>query len=173
MASVVPEKGLNFSVYADGGELLGVAEAKFPNGEFMTTEIKGAGIAGVIDSPGMGHMQSITAELTWRTTTKEWANLLSPVGHVLDMYADHLSFDSGLGVYKHSQIHAFMRAVPKSWDAGKLVVSESTETKTTHEIYYLKIDIDGVNVLEIDKYDFIYRVNGVNYLEQTRRNLGK
>ena len=173
MSNGVPEKSLNFNVYADGGELLGVAEGKFPNGEFMTSEVKGAGIAGVIDSPGFGQLQSMTLELTWRTTTKDWARMMIPGAHILDLYAAHLSFDAGLGQYKTSQVHAFVKGVSKSYDAGKLAVSESSETKTTIEIYYLKLEIDGIEQLEVDKYNFIYKVKGYDYMSEVRRALGK
>ena len=46
MANIIPEKGINFSVYLDGEDLLGVAEGNFPNLESMTSEVKCAGIAG-------------------------------------------------------------------------------------------------------------------------------
>lgn len=173
MPNVVPEKSLNFTVYADGGELLGVAEGALPGVDFMTSEVKGAGIAGVIDSPGMGQMNSMTMELTWRTITRDFARLLAPVGHVLDMYAAHLNFDAGNGQYRTSQIHAYIRGISKNCEPGKLAVSESSETKTTFEIYYMKLEIDGIEYLEVDKYNFIFRVNGVDYMSEVRRALGK
>ncbi len=173
MSNIVPEKSLNFNVYADGGELLGVAEGQFPNGEFMTSEVKGAGIAGVVESPGFGQLGSMTLELTWRTTTKDWGRLLHPNAHILDMYAAHLSFDAGLGIYKTSEVHAYVKAVTKTFDTGKLAVSESSESKTVHEVYYIKLEIDGEEQLEVDKYNYIYRVQGIDYLQEIRRALGK
>ena len=173
MPNFIPEKALNFSVYTETGELLGLAEGTMPNVEMMTSEVKGAGIAGVVDSPGMGQAGSITCELTWRSRTKSWATLLAPVGHILDMYSAETDFESGLGIYVTRQVHLFMRAVTKSFDMGKLAVSESTETKTTHEVYQMKLDIDGVEQLMLDKYNYIYRVKGIDYLTGVRSALGK
>ena len=49
---------------------------------------------------------------------------------------------------------------------------ESQDGSTEHEIYYMKVDIDGKELLELDKYNFIFSVNGTDYLAETRRNLG-
>ena len=56
MPNIVPEKLNDFRVYGDGNALLGIAEGNFPNIEFMTSEVKGAGIAGVLESPALGHV---------------------------------------------------------------------------------------------------------------------
>lgn len=173
MSNIIPEKSNNFTVYIDGEEQAGIAEGNFPSGEFMTTEIKGAGIAGTIESPGIGHMQSMTVELTWRATTPKFIDLMKPTGHTLDMYTEVLSFDAGLGEYKRHSVNVFLKAVTKSYELGKLVVNDSQEGKTVHEIYYLKMRYDGVEVLEIDKYNFVYKVRGVDYLAETRAALGK
>ncbi|MBQ9628373.1 MAG: phage major tail tube protein [Synergistaceae bacterium] len=173
MPNLVPEKALNFNVYTETGELLRIAEGTMPNVEMMTSEVKGAGIAGVVDSPGMGQVNSVTCELTWRTRTKSWATLLAPVGHILDMYSAEIDFDAGLGIYVTRQVHLFMRAVTKSFDMGKLAVNESTETKTTHEVYQMKLDIDGIEQLMIDKYNYIYRVKGIDFMTGVRSALGK
>ena len=173
MANIVPEKSNNFTVYVDREEQSGIAEGSFPNVSSMTSEIRGAGIAGVIESPGLGHMQSITVELTWRVITDKFLDLLKPGGHELDMYAEHMSFDAGRGEYVSRSINVYMKAVTKEYELGRLVVNDSAETKTTHEVYYMKLFVDGREELEIDKYNFIYRVRGTDYLSETRRALGK
>lgn len=172
MPNVIPEKMTQFQVYADDGVLLGIADGNFPSLEFMTTEIKGAGIAGTLDSPGGGMFGSLTLALNWRITTKDFAALLEPVSHTLDLYAEHASYDAGRGSYVKQRFHVYLKALTKKGDYGKLVQMESQEGSTEHEIYYMKIDIDGQELLELDKYNFIFKVNGTDYYAETRRNLG-
>ena len=62
---------------------------------------------------------------------------------IAGIYAEHQDFDAGRGEYKTRSIHVFMKAITKQYDIGKLVVGESSETQTTHEVYYLKLYIDG------------------------------
>ena len=71
MANTVPEKLINYKVYLDRSDMVGLADVELPNFEAMTETIKGAGIAGEIDSPTLGHYGSMTLTLNWRTITSE------------------------------------------------------------------------------------------------------
>ena len=159
MPNVIPEKITKFNVYSDDSRLLGVADGNFPSLEFITTEIKGSGIAGTIDSPGGGQFGSIVVTLNWRTTTR-------------DFYAELLSYDAGYGEYRSESLHVYLRAFTKKGDMGKLPDMESQEGSTEHEVYYMKADIDNSEQLLIDKFNYIYRVQGEDYLADTRRALG-
>ena len=169
----MPLKASNFKVYLGGEDLLGIAEGNFPNIEFMSSEISGAGLAGTIDMPTPGHFGSLTCSLTWRTITEHFTRLSAPYAHELDLYAEHLGWNSGLGSYTSHSIHAYMKAMTKRFDLGKLVVGDSAEAQTEHEIFYFKLSIDNTEQILIDKANYIYRVNGLDYLTDTRRALGK
>ncbi|MGI6252135.1 MAG: phage major tail tube protein, partial [Aminivibrio sp.] len=86
MANVVPEKNINFSVYLEGGDLLGVAEVTLPPFEAMTETVKGAGIAGEFESVVLGHFGSMVVTLNWRNVTDSAIKLLAPRAHNLDLY---------------------------------------------------------------------------------------
>ena len=36
----------------------------------------------------------------------------------------------------------------------------------------MKLSIDGSEILEIDKYNYIHKILGVDYMAEVRRNLG-
>ena len=172
MPNIIPEKITKFNIYADDSRLLGVADGNFPSLEFITTEIKGSGIAGTIDSPGGGMFGPIVVTLNWRTTTPDFWELAAPGGHILNMYAELLSYDAGYGEYKSQQLYVYIKAFTKKLDMGKLPDMESQEGSTEHEVYYMKVDIDNAEQLMIDKFDYVYRVQGRDYLADTRRALG-
>lgn len=170
--SLVPEKGINFRVYHEGSALLGTAEGNFPNLEFMTSEIKGAGIAGTSESIVLGQLNAMTVSLTWRATTKEFPRILASKVHNLDMYASQQYFNSSTGQYETKQVHAYMKVVTKTGNIGNLVTGDLTGTQTEHNVYYLKLWIDGTEVAEIDIYNYICKINGVDYCAQVRADLG-
>ena len=172
MPNIIPEKVLNFNVYADGGRLMGIADGNFPPLEMMTAEIKGAGIAGTIDAPGLGQFGSLVITLNWRLTTRDYWELGAPGGHILDMYAAGQQIDAGTGDLIATRIHVFAKAFTKKMDPGKMDVVATQDASTEHEVYYMKADIDGLEVLEIDKMNYMYRVNGVDFLEDVRAALG-
>ena len=172
MPNIIPEKITKFNVYSDDSRLLGIADGNFPSLEFITTGIKGAGLAGTIDSPGGGMFGSIVVTLNWRTTTRDFMQLAIPGSHTLDLYAELLSYDAGYGEYKSESLHIYMKAFTKKLDMGKLPDMESQEGSTEHEVYSLKVDIDNEEQLYIDKFNYIFRVQGVDRLANTRRALG-
>ena len=82
-------------------------------------------------------------------------------------------WDAGLGEYVTKQLHIFCKAIPKNFTVGNLTVSDSSETESEFEVVYMKIELDGKERIEIDKYNYIYKVDGVDYLAGVRANLGK
>ena len=67
----------------------------------------------------------------------------------------------------------FLKAIPKSANLGNLVVGDGSGTETELEILYLKVELDGKERIELDKLNYIYKVDGVDYLAGVRSALGK
>lgn len=173
MANTVPEKLINYKVYNEGADVIGLADVELPNFEAMTETIKGAGIAGEIDSPTLGHFGSMSLTLNWRTITSENAGeLLKPKSHQLELRAAQQNYNAGDGEYSVSPAKVVVKATPKNTNLGKLEVGATTETSTEFEISYIKITIDNKEVVELDKYNFVYRVKGIDYMADTRVALG-
>ena len=173
MSNLIPEKGINFAVYYDGEDLLGAAEGELPNLEAMSETVKGAGVAGEFDSVTLGHFSSMKLSLTWRNTTEAFIKLAHQKAHELYLYAAQQDYDAGLGEYKERKIAVFVKAIPKTLNIGKLAVAAMTDTKTEFEVLYLKLEIDDKERIEVDKLNYIYKVDGVDYLAGVRAALGK
>lgn len=60
----------------------------------------------------------------------------------------------------------------KATKLGRLDVDTTRDTKNIIEVNYMKITIDGEDVLELDKYNYICRVGGTNCLAEARNALG-
>lgn len=48
----------------------------------------------------------------------------------------------------------------------------TTGTANTLETSYIKVTIDGKPMVEIDKYNYVCVINGVDYLKGSREALG-
>ena len=173
MSNIIPEKGINFSVYLNGEDLLGVAEGTIPALESMTSEVKGAGVAGVVESPVVGHFNSVNFSLTWRTVTANFLKLFDHSTNDLELFSALQMYDAGLGEYKKVQLHVYMKAITKTRTPGNLVVGDLMDTQMEFEVPYMKIELDGKEWIELDKYNYIYKVNGVDQLADVRTALGK
>ncbi len=168
----VPEKLINFRVYEDGADLLGVADVELPSLDAMTETVKGAGIAGEVDSPVLGHFGSMTLKLNWRTVTRPTANLAQPKVHNLDLRGAIQVMNAGAGEYRVAPLKVTVRCIPKKTELGKLDVGAKSDASNEFEVVYISVTLDGEKIIEIDKYNYICVINGTDYLKQVRAALG-
>lgn len=168
----VPEKLINFRVYNDGNDLLGVADVTLPNFEAMTETIKGAGLAGEIDSPVLGHFGSMELQLNWRTLYQNNLKFIAQKSFNFDLRSANQVKDSESGDYIVQPVKIVARCVPKNSEPGKLDVGTTSDTSNTFEVDYIKISVDGEEIVEVDKYNYICKINGVDYLSEVREALG-
>lgn len=172
MSNPVPERLINFRVYVDGDNQAGVATVDLPDLEYMTDTVSGAGIAGEIDSPILGHLSSMTATISWRTITDYALKLTAPKSHSIDFRGSQQIYDAADGVLKSKPVRVSVKATPKRMGLGSLEVGSTTDSESEFEISYMKIWIDGKEVAEIDKYNFKFVIDGVDYLASVRSDLG-
>ena len=172
MPNIIPEKSINFKVYLNGVDLLGVAEGTIPALEAMTSEVRGAGVAGVVESPVLGHFNSTNFSLTWRTVTDDFMKLFDHITNDIELFSALQQYDAGLGVYKVVPLQVSIRAITKTSTPGNLTVGDNMDTQTEFEVVRMKIYLDGKERVVMDKYNYIYKVDGVDRLSEVRTALG-
>ena len=69
-------------------------------------------------------------------------------------------------------IKVVVRGVPTTAALGKGDMGTTSDTKTTIEVDYIKVTINGKEVLEADKYNYIFKVEGKDYLKDVATALG-
>jgi hypothetical protein len=73
-----------------------------------------------------------------------------------------------IGIKQHK---VFMSGVNKTYNAGNVEVNSGADGSSEFEIYYYRKIVDGKEVLLIDKFNFKYVVNGVDYMANIRTAL--
>ncbi len=172
MSNKMAEKLINFRVYNEGNDLLGVADVDLPSIESMTDTVKGAGIAGEVDSPTLGHYAAMSCTINWRTMAKIAIELAKPKAHQLELRGAVQVYNSAAGIYETLAQKFVLKAVPKNVSLGKLDVGTTQDTSSEFEVNYIKVFIDGKEVFELDKYNYICRIGGEDFLAGTRKALG-
>lgn len=165
----IPEKINDYNAYLDGNKMIGVAASvTLPEIKMKSSTVSGVGINGEIDSPTIGLFESFTQEVQFNTLYSSAVDMLNPLTTV------NLTFRAAQQVYDKTGGYAFkgLRIVEmmriKEFKPGKIEKGEGTEATVAGELTYLMIEIDGQQVVEIDKLNGVYRVNGVDMLEQIR-----
>jgi len=170
--SILPENMINYMVYLDGDKLLGTAGVELPSLDAMNEKVSGAGIAGEVEAPVLGHYAAMGLTINWRTITTNLAVLSAPEAHALTFRGSQQVYDSSAGTFSTVPVKVVVKATPKKTSFGKLAIAGQTDSKNEFELSYLKVYVDGVEIIEIDKYNFICRINGTDYLAAVRSDLG-
>jgi Phage tail tube protein FII len=169
----INESIINFAVYENAVEYYGMAEVTLPEITNLTAEVTGAGISGTFESVVLGHLEAMTLTLNFRTLVKDAVTLAEPRDHTIDLRAAQQSKDTVSGRTVVTPVKHVMVVKPKKLSPGKLAPASAADASGEYAVTYWATYIDGKNVLEIDILNFIYKVNGVDYLAEVRTALGK
>lgn len=168
----VPERLVAFRVYSEGNDCLGTATVTLPNVEPMTDTVSGAGIAGEIETPIMGHFGSMTVSLQWRTIEPNAVKLAAFKSHTLDIRGSQQVYEAASGKYKTVPARLALKALPKSINLGSFETGSTTDSETELEVSYLNLYLDGKSVMELDKFNYVCKIGDEDMLETVRKDLG-
>lgn len=156
---------------ADGVEIDDNISCQLPSIEVQTGEIKGAGILGSIDLPVTGQIGSMTFSASMRSINKNAANLAKPGVQNLELrFAQDTVTAGGQMVPEGTKI--FIAGINKKYDPGKVEANSTMDGSIEFEVLRYRQVISGVETLLIDKQNFIYKINGTDYMQSIRAALG-
>ncbi len=169
----IDESIINFAVYEDGDEFAGIAKATLPDLTSLTQSISGAGIAGNFEAVILGHFEAMTLTLNFRTTNDYTVRLSEPRRHNLDMRVAQQQEDIVAGTVGVQAVKHVFVVIPKKAGGGAVAPASPGDGSGEYAVRYWATYIDGVLKQEIDPLNFIYKVNGVDYLANVKKALGK
>lgn len=167
-----PDKNINFTVFDEGNNMLGVATVDLPEVSYMTETLSGAGIAGETETPAIGQFGSMETGINFNSISKDLSGFVSPKAKMVDFRAAMQEYESGTGELKVVPVRITMNILPKGTPLGSLATAAKTDTTVNAEVTYLKMWIDGDLKMEIDKFNYICNIDGKDYLEEVRNALG-
>ncbi len=161
-----------FQLYENATDYYGIADIQLPELNQITEEIDGAGVAGKYTSVIIGHLEAMKMTLNMRNPTAIAYQLFTPEEHQLDLRANMQERDHVKGVHNVAVKHV-IKARPLNLKPGKVGMYTTGDASVEYAVDYFATYIDGKEVLVADPFNYIYRVNGKDYLEDVRKNLGK
>lgn len=174
MANVNIMKGFTemFEVYYEGNRKLGIASIDFPEFSPAGVEIKGNGIAGTMSFPASTQLDNMELTIHWRTIHEELTQLLTDRAHTLAFYSSQRNYDSATGLMIHQQVIVDVRGVPAKMPLGKFEPAATTDSDTVLTLDWIKLRVDGKELIEFDRFNQVYRINGTDWYAPIRSNLG-
>lgn len=167
---MIPTKINAYNVYLDGTKLLGVSEeVTLPNFEALTETLSGAGILGEIDEPILGHFGASEIEIPFRTLNKDMfriANMQTAVSLTLRMSTQTINESDMVTDFMPSRI--VIKGKNKALTGGKVKQGSGTGSSLKVEILYILVEVDKQPKFELDKLNFVYKVDGNDLLQKVR-----
>lgn len=166
----LPELIQDFNMYLDGNRLFGITSTvNLPDLEAMTQTISGTGILGEYEAAALGHFGAMEQEIPFRVINDDYFKLIDPIGSLnltlrgaIQLEDKTVMAKGGVGmriVYRgHVKKIALNRAEQRNF----------MEATIAFDATYYMVELAGVQRIELDKLNSIYRVNGTDVLAYMR-----
>lgn len=169
MAKNIPTKVNRYNVYNEAERLLGVGEElTLPDFEASSETVSGAGILGEIDDPTIGYFGNQEMEIPFRVLDQEAVDLLDMTRAVRLTVRGAVQVTDSEGDIIPQAIRVVVRGRASKFSPGKLKAGTAMETRVTLTLLYILIEIAGKSVLELDKLNEVYKVNGKDMLAKIK-----
>jgi P2 family phage contractile tail tube protein len=131
-----------------------------------------AGILGEFEEPVPGQFKSQQLQVGFRVIDPTMFQVAAATGTAsLTFRGSQQVNDYNSGDIISQAVRIECRGGIKGIDLGKATVGKATDSKLSMEIRFIAVYIDDVEVLYLDKLNYIYRVNGVDLTAGTRANI--
>ena len=162
----------NANIYINGNCLLGRAdEIKLPDITTMMSEHKAVGMIGKIELPT--GFDKLEGEIKWNSYYPEvWGTLADPFTMVQLQCRSSLDTYSANGRIAQVPLVTFLTVAFKKNPMGTFKQNDNAEFGSSFAAYYVKQQVGGQDVIELDVLANIYKVNGVDKLDLYRANIG-
>ena len=168
---ILPQVINLFNVYKDGNVQIGITnEVTLPEIAYKTVTIEGAGIPGSYDEAVIGNFDSIKQTIPFRNLYTNMIDFTNPMTvQDITMRGSMQITDKTTGATSYSGIRVVEKGKCVGFNPGQFQQANMMSATVTIECMYLLIEVDGKKLTEIDKWNGIYIVNGVDLMEAARK----
>ena len=125
------------------------------------------------DPLALGMVDAMELGLNFRSPTASAVTLMEPRKHNIDLRVAEQEWDTvqtGRGIVADKYV---LVIVPKNYQPGNIAPASQSDASGTYSVYYYAGYRDGKQLWEIDPFNYICKINGVDYMADVRRALGK
>lgn len=166
----IPQVVNRYNLYRKGTKLVGLTgEVELPAVTMVTDTLEGAGTGGNMDIPVIGLTENMDIQIPFMSLTKDLFSLANPgEAEDLTLRGAIQGTDPATGKISYTSIAISMRGTVKEITPGTVKSGGKMESSVTMTLSYYKIALDGETVLEIDKLNNVFVVNGDDVLKEVR-----
>lgn len=162
----------NANIYMEGGSLLGrVSEFNCPTLVYKQAEHNALGLNGTIEYyAGIDKMEG---SMKWNSYYPEiMKKMANPFKAIRIQVRGNLEEYQGGGREGQAPAVVFLTIQPKDFPLGNFQQHENVELETNYGCTYVRMEIGGEVITEVDVESNIFKVDGEDLLATFRQNLG-
>ena len=162
------------NVYIDGQDFLGKGEIEIPKVAHKAVEYQTMGMSGSVELPLPGITEKMEGKIKFKSYDKNAAKRLydGSIAFQVEAWGSVQEYNSATARMDEFPAKVVMRAFFKEVDLSPWKQGQEEAGEATYSAVYFKLEINGEEVVEIDPFAYIYKVNGKDLLEQTKANIG-
>lgn len=147
-----------------GNKLLAdVTTITMPDLELLSETFRGAGVNGEIDLPTYGQFGSLVVEISHNGLSRDTIKTFGMETQELEHRWASQVLDSATGEAEVVGKKLIFRGLPKKLGLGSVEPNKAEESSSAFELVYMKYVIGNDAVIEIDKLNDVFKVDGVDY----------
>ncbi len=172
MSKIQLNRVTNANIYVDGNCLLGKAEEiKLPDITAMMSEHKALGMVGKIELPS--GFEKLEGEIKWNSFYRDvWLKMNNAYSMVQLQVRSSVETYGAMGRMQQQPLVTFLSVMFKKNPMGTFKQNDNAEFSSSFACYYIKQQLAGEDLLELDVLANIYKVGGVDQLDIYRNNIG-
>ena len=137
--------------------------------EAITDTLEGSGVLGEIEDPVTGQFSSMKMKIPFAVLYEDMFSIMNTTKPPqLTLRASMQCMDPSTGETGYYPVKIVVSGKASTSNMGKVVKGKKMEPEVELEILYIKIQINNKTVLELDKLNFKYVLNGVDMLAKIR-----
>ena len=172
MSKIQLNRVTNANIYVDCNCLLGKAEEiKLPDITTVMSEHKALGMVGKIELPS--GFEKMEGEIKWNSFYRDvWLKMNNQYSMVQLQVRSSVETYGAMGRMQQQPLVTFLSVMFKKNPMGTFKQNDNAEFSSSFACYYIKQQLAGEDMLELDVLANIYKVGGVDQLDIYRNNIG-
>ena len=172
-SSYIPQILNNFNAYDnDANKYLGLTdEVTLPDLQAKTETVAGAGMAGEADLPVPGQFGALEMTMNSKTHTPMYYAAMKSSSTAITLRGSINVVNPATGEMSNVGLQVETRSYLKSANGGSMKVAGTMGNSITREVIYYKVTFDGETVIEIDKFNNVCIIDGVDQLASVNNQI--
>ena len=169
---IYPNGHVDYLMYEDGGALIGVAQVTMPPIRYKTVTASGAGLMGDVTIPLAGMIEPMSITINFSSVADAVVQLGTNKWHDVVLYLADQYFDGVKRTEELEQVRFEMSIRPTETNQGTIKAASAADASGTYSVCKYAVYKNGGKVIDIDQFNQVHEVNGVDNAADVRKALG-